>query len=94
MLTLTENASAVVNQIVSQEGLGESAGLRITADEATQSNLQVSATQQAEPGDQVVEQAGASVYLDENAAVMLEDKVLDAHVDESGQVGFTLAQQA
>lgn len=93
MLTLTENASAIVNEITSQPGLAETAGLRITTDDSPEPAFAISAAQQAEPGDQVVEQGGATVYLDETAAVMLEDKVLDAAVDASGKVEFALALQ-
>jgi len=92
MLTLTENASAIVNQITSQPGLADTAGLRITSD-SPERHLEVSATEHAEPGDQVVEQDGATVYLDESAAQLLDDKVLDAAVDPSGKVEFALALQ-
>ena len=93
MLTLTENASAIVNEITSQPGLAETAGLRITSEDSAEPAFAVSAAQQAEPGDQVVEQGGATVYLDESAAVLLDDKVLDAAVDPSGKVEFALATQ-
>ncbi len=93
MLTLTENASAIVNQITSQQVPGEHPGLRITAAGADQPGFEVAAAPEAEPGDQVVEQAGATVYLDESAAALLEDKVLDASVDETGKVAFVLAPQ-
>ena len=46
------------------------------------------------PGDAVVEQDGAKVYLDETAAVALGDQVLDAAVDESGGVQFSLLPSA
>jgi Fe-S cluster assembly iron-binding protein IscA len=93
MLTLTENASAIVNEITSQPGLAETAGLRITSDPSPEPAFEVSAAQQAEPGDQVVEQGGATVYLDESAAQLLDDKVLDADVDPAGKVEFALALQ-
>jgi iron-sulfur cluster assembly protein len=93
MLTLTENASAIVNEITSQPGLAETAGLRITSDTSPEPAFEVSAAQQAEPGDQVVEQGGATVYLDESAAQLLDDKVLDAAVDPAGKVEFALALQ-
>jgi iron-sulfur cluster assembly protein len=92
MLTLTENASAIVNEITSQPGLADTAGLRITSD-SPEGDLEVSAAQQAEPGDQVVEQGGATIYLDESAAQLLDDKVLDAAVDPSGRVEFALGLQ-
>ena len=93
MLTLTENASAIVNEITSQPGLTEAAGLRITTENTPEPAFAVSAAQQGEPGDQVVEQGGATIYLDASAAELLDDKVLDAAVDPSGKVEFALAQQ-
>ncbi|MGB0101218.1 MAG: Fe-S cluster assembly protein HesB [Nocardioides sp.] len=93
MLTLTENASAIVNEITHQPGLPETAGLRITAEGAEETAFAVAAAQEGEPGDQVVEQGGATIYLEESAAVMLDDKVLDAAVDPSGKVEFALALQ-
>ena len=90
MLTLTENASTIVREITNQPGLPETAGLRISAESAAEQALAVTAADQAEPGDQVVQQAGATVYLDEQAALMLDDKVLDAAVDPNGAVEFAL----
>jgi iron-sulfur cluster assembly protein len=94
MLTLTENASSIVNQIIDGQGLGESAGLRITTGETPERGLEVTAAPQAEPGDQVVEQGGASIYLDEAASQLLEDQVLDASVDSAGMVAFSVTPQA
>lgn len=93
MLSLTENASAIVNQITSQTGLGDTGGLRISATDVAEPELELSAAVQAEPGDQVVEHSGATVYLDESAAALLDDKVLDASVDESGRAAFALMEQ-
>jgi Fe-S cluster assembly iron-binding protein IscA len=93
MLTLTENATAIVNEITAQPGLADSAGLRITTTESPEPAFEISAAEQAEPGDQVVEQGGATVYLDQTAATMLDDKVLDAAVDPTGKVEFALALQ-
>ena len=94
MLTLTENASTIVKDISRQPGLPETAGLRITSEDSAEPAFAVSAADQAPPGDQVVEQAGATIYLDETAAVMLDDKILDAAVDPSGKVEFALGLQA
>ena len=94
MLTLTDNASAIVNQISTEQIPGEHAGLRITADDTgEQPGFEIAAAQEAEPGDQVVEQSGATVYLDQSAAALLDDKVLDASVDATGKVAFVLAPQ-
>lgn len=92
MLTLTENASTIVKDIAAQGD--DTAGLRISSQEAAEPAFAVNAVTGAEPGDQVVEQDGATVFLDENSAAQLEDKVLDAAVDQQGGVQFALAQQA
>ena len=93
MLTLTENASAIVNEITSQIG-GDGPGLRIAVEPGQEAGFGITAADQPEPGDQVVEQAGATVYLESQAADALSDKVLDAAVDASGNVEFALGQQA
>lgn len=93
MLTLTENASTIVREIITQPGLPQTAGLRITSD-SDPSSFAIAAAENAEPADLVVEQGGATVYLDQGAATVLDDKILDAALDESGLVEFALANQA
>lgn len=88
MLTLTENATTIVKQITDQP---ETNGLRISGE--GEASFAISATAQAEPDDQVVEQDGATVYLDQAAATELDDKVLDAGVDAEGNLQFGLGQQ-
>lgn len=91
MLTLTPNASAVVKQLVDQiEG---QSGLRISQDSPESAALEVSPAPGPEATDQVVEADGAQVFLEPNAATSLDDKVLDATVDQEGQVEFSLALQ-
>lgn len=94
MLTLTENASTIVKDITTQAGLPETAGLRITSEGGVEAGFAISAAEEPLPADRVVEQAGATVYLDESAAVLLDDKILDAAVDPEGKVEFALGLQA
>ena len=92
MLTLTENANNVVKSIVEQSGQSE-AGLRISQDAPDSPALHVIPSDAPQPGDHVVEEeTGARVFLEETAAVTLDDKILDAQVDQSGGVQFTIAQ--
>jgi len=93
MLTLTDTATAIVNEITHQPGRGDTAGLRITTAATPEPAFEVTAAEQPEPGDQVVEQDRATVYLDARAAELLDDKVLDAAVDPEGRVEFALALQ-
>ncbi|GAB2751790.1 Fe-S cluster assembly protein HesB [Nocardioides pakistanensis] len=93
MLTLTENANNVVKNIVEQTGNGGQAGLRISQDAPDSPALHVMPTEGPQPGDQVLEESGARVFLEETAAVTLDDKVLDAQVDGQGGVQFTIGVQ-
>lgn len=97
MLTLTDTATAIVNEITHQPGRSESAGLRITTAATPEPAFEVTAAEQPEPGDQivtqVVEQGQATIYLDAQAAELLDDKVLDAAVDPDGRVEFALGLQ-
>lgn len=93
MLTLTENASTIVRDITTQPQYADTAGLRITTD-GDPSSFAIAPAEAAAPADQVVEQAGATVFLDQEAAQLLDDKILDAAVDDEGRVEFALAYQA
>jgi iron-sulfur cluster assembly protein len=55
--------------------------------------LQVSAAAGPGENDQVIDAAGAHLYLEPQAAAYLEDKVLDAQVDREGQAHFSLGVQ-
>jgi Fe-S cluster assembly iron-binding protein IscA len=93
VLTLTENASTVVKTLVDQQEAAVG-GLRISQDAPDSPALHVIPTEAPQPGDQVVEESGARVFLEETAATTLDDKVLDAQVDDKGGVQFTIAPQA
>ena len=93
MLTLTDNATTVVQAITEQSSQGDDAGLRISHEGPDQSALSVAPVESPEPGDTVVENGAARVFLEETAATTLDDKVLDATVDEQGQVQFSLGVQ-
>ncbi len=92
MLTITENAADVVKKIVDQNVTEPDAGLRISQGEDEALALSPAVT--AQPGDQVVEEKGAKVFLDEGAALALDDKILDAKVEEDGSVQFAVGVQA
>ncbi|MBL0746261.1 Fe-S cluster assembly protein HesB [Nocardioides baculatus] len=91
MLALTENVTEIVKKL--EEEVPAISGLRIATEPDGQS-LSVSPADQAAPGDQVVEQDGATIYVDEAAAVLLDDKILDGGVDAEGNIEFALGQQA
>lgn len=92
MLTLTENATTAVKHLIDQVP-ADTAGLRIAQAPSPEQGYAVSLADGPVEGDAVVEDAGARVYVDPVATVDLDDRVLDAHVDENGGVGFALAQR-
>jgi Fe-S cluster assembly iron-binding protein IscA len=93
MLTVTENATSVIQQLTDRPELPEGAGLRIASSDDA-SSLTVAPAEAPEEGDQVVENGGARVFLETEAAAILDDKVLDATVDEQGRVAFMIGSQA
>ena len=94
MLALTENAVEAVQEILSSSAEApELGGLRLAAEPAgTQMNLQLSVVALPAEDDEVIEEQGARLFLDPEAASLLDDKVLDARI-ESNQVAFTIADQ-
>lgn len=93
MLTLTENASTVVKTLANRGGTTEEGGLRISSAAADSREYAVEVAPGPADADTVVESDGARVFLEPNAAVALDDKVLDAEVNEAGNVRFSLATQ-
>jgi iron-sulfur cluster assembly protein len=92
MLSLTEQAKEVIKGIV--EEVGPEGGLRITAsgDGNGDTALDFDLAPAPGEGDEVVEDDGAKVFLDEAAAAVLADKTLD--VEEHGDhFHFSLGEQ-
>ena len=94
MLTLTPTAAEVVKTLVDQSETPDSGGLRIAASaEGVEGiSLELSLVGEPEATDERIEQEGATVYLDPDAAQLLEDKLLDAQVAED-HVTFVLREE-
>ena len=91
MLTLTENATTEINNLVKNNPeVPDDAGIRIASnpDGAT---LTLSLALTPAEDDSVITENGARVFLEPTAAGLLDDKTLDAGVDAEGQVAFGLA---
>jgi iron-sulfur cluster assembly protein len=96
MLVLTEAAAEVVKSVTSTPQSPEGAGLRIASsvpEQQSPGGLQVTAAPAPDANDQIIETAGARVFLEPQAAAYLEDKVLDARLDEEGKAHFSLGTQ-
>ncbi|SCL53187.1 Fe-S cluster assembly iron-binding protein IscA [Micromonospora citrea] len=93
MLTMTDNAVLVIRDLANQQDVAEDGGVRIAADTEAGS-LTVELVAEPAEGDHVVDNQGARIFLDSDAAELLGDASVDASVDDEGivQFGFTEKQ--
>ncbi|MGH3029365.1 MAG: HesB/IscA family protein [Gaiellaceae bacterium] len=95
MLTLTSNAAEAVKTIAeASPELPNDSGLRIQAEPTGegQVSFELAMVESPDEGDQVIEEAGARVFVEPEAALILEDKILDATV-AGDRVQFGLSEQ-
>ena len=93
MLTLTTQAAAEIRNLIEQPEVPEGGGLRI-ANDATAGSLTLSLAALPAEDDEVLDTSGARLFLDPQAAVLLDDKTLDVVPDPEGSVQFTIAEQS
>ena len=93
MLTLTDNARTAVHDLQTQAGVPEGGGLRIAESADQAGSFELALVPAPQPDDTVVEDGGARVFVDAVSSVQLDDRVLDARVDDDGGIGFALAQR-
>jgi len=84
---LTDHAQTAVRNLTQDPQAPESAGLRITPGEE---GLQLMLVAEPVPGDALIDEGGARVFVEPNAAQLLDEQILDAQI-EDGQVSFFLA---
>ena len=92
MLAVTEQAATVIRAIADRPELPEGAGLRIASDTGAPEDLSVAAATNPEDGDQVVDEKGARIFVDSSVVARLDDKVLDARVDDGGSAEFLVSR--
>ncbi|KAA9085412.1 HesB/IscA family protein [Microbacterium radiodurans] len=89
MLTLTENAATAVKNLTAQIP-ADTGGIRISDSGSPETGFALSLAEAPHEADSVVEADGARIFVDQAAAVALDDRVLDAQVDSEGGVSFAL----
>jgi Fe-S cluster assembly iron-binding protein IscA len=87
MLTLSPSAVDAVDSLLDSPEVPDDAGLRIRA--AGESQLTIELAAEPAPGDQVIEDGGARVFVESGAAPILDNAQLDAR-KEGDQVAFGL----
>jgi Fe-S cluster assembly iron-binding protein IscA len=93
VLTLTDRAAATIRTLTSQPGIPEETGLRMSVQDSDAGTLALS-LEGPQPGDEVVEDSGARVFVEHNAAEIVQDSELDAEFDDQGRASFMLGTQA
>jgi iron-sulfur cluster assembly protein len=88
MLSITPRALAVVRTVTAHPRLRPTSGLRIARRDEPSRPMQVRAVPEPLPGDLVVEQDGARLFLGPGADVQIEGSELDAVTDTEGRVQF------
>lgn len=87
LLTLTEHAQTAVRTLTQDPDAPESAGLRITPGNE---GLELMLVAEPVAGDALIDDGGARVFVEPQAAQLLEEQTLDAQL-EDGKVNFFLA---
>jgi iron-sulfur cluster assembly protein len=93
VLTLTDRAAETIRILTSQPGVPADAGLRLSLQNDDAGTLALS-LEGRQPEDAVVEESGARVFVQQDATGIVEDRELDAELDEQGQASFMLGNQA
>ncbi|GAA4530504.1 iron-sulfur cluster biosynthesis protein [Amycolatopsis samaneae] len=96
MLTVTEAAAEAITALTTQGG-AEGSGLRFALQDQDGEGAQLELTVASAPqdGDSVLgsEDTGAKVFLEPQAAALLDDKVLDVQQNDAGDVAFAVLPQ-
>ena len=87
MLTLTDQAQTIVRALTQDPQAPESAGLRIAPGNE---GLELLIVAEPVPGDALIDNDGVRVFVEPQAAQLLDEQTLDAQVD-GGEVNFFLA---
>jgi hypothetical protein len=91
VFTVSDNATVLIRQIVSQPGVPQGAGMRISTEGG---GLSIGMSAEAQPGDVVYgDGSEARIFVSEGAVNLLEGKTIDATQDDSGRVQFVLGEE-
>jgi iron-sulfur cluster assembly protein len=94
MLTITSNAAEAIRAIVQGTDVPDDGGIRISIarQNGSEATLELALSPAPMEGDSVLEAGGAHVFLDETAALALDDKSLDAEV-QGAEISFGIVEQ-
>lgn len=95
MLTLTENAQTVVDDLAARADLPEGGGLRISQSTTQPGGLELALTRGPQTSDRVIETGTTPVFVEPAASGQLDQLTLDTAASSApgGDPAFVLAPQ-
>jgi iron-sulfur cluster assembly protein len=88
VLAISPAASEAIKGLLAASDLPPNAGVRISSHPQGPGAFELSLVPEAGAADVVVEEQGATVFLDDEVVPLLDDKTLDAQI-HGDQVAFT-----
>lgn len=89
MLTVTDNAMSAIRMITTDSDVAPAGGLRIACEPDMQ--LSVALAELPADGDQVVDEDGARLFIEERAAQLLDGLTLDVSLSDDGSAALYVA---
>jgi Fe-S cluster assembly iron-binding protein IscA len=91
VLTISPAASEAIKGLVAASDLPENGGIRISNRPEGPGTFELTLAPEPGEADEVVEHQGATVFLEDEVAQLLDDKTLDAQT-QGEQVAFTIVE--
>jgi Fe-S cluster assembly iron-binding protein IscA len=91
VLAISPAASEAIKGLVAASDLPPDAGVRISSHPQGPGAFELSLVPEAGEADAVVQEQGATVFLDDEVVPLLDDKTLDAQI-HGGEVAFTVVE--
>lgn len=93
MLAITPTAVEAIQGLTSQPGVPDGAGLKLSGQVTPEGTaIELSLVEAPEESDQVLQAEDTKVFVSAPLAPVLDDKILDAGVEE-GKIAFKLIEQ-
>ena len=93
MLAITPNAAGAIQGLLSQAGVPDQAGLKLSGQDTPEGlAVELTLAEAPEESDQVLQAQEANVFVAAPLAPMLDDKVLDVDV-QGDEIAFRLLEQ-
>ncbi len=92
MVMLTADAATAIRGLTERPDVPEGVGLRISSN-TLEGPLTLQLVTSPSEGDAVVQSEGATLFMDEVAAQVLDGKALHAVSDDNGTVEFAITEQ-